>query len=110
MPVLDRHVFVCTNERDPSDARGCCAARGGDEVASWFKEEVHARGWRGRIRANKCGCLDQCALGPTVVVYPEGTWYSPRTREDVQAICERHLANGEVVEDLLIPGLDSGRP
>jgi len=105
MSRFERHVFTCINERDESDARGCCATRGGVDVHGWFKAEFKARNWKGRMRANKAGCLDACEFGPTVVVYPEGVWYSPRSREDVQAICDRHLEAGEVVEDLVIPGL-----
>ncbi len=105
MSAYQHHVFTCTNERDEADARGCCAQRGGLEVAEWFKAEGKARGWKGRIRPNKAGCLDFCEFGPVVVVYPEGVWYSPRTREDVAAICDRHLEGGEIVQELLIPGL-----
>jgi (2Fe-2S) ferredoxin len=103
MPRFDHHVFVCLNERDPADARGCCAQRGGSEVLGWFKDEVKRRGWKGRVRANKAGCLDACDFGPTVVVYPEGVWYSPRTRDDVARICEEHLAGGRPVEALCLP-------
>ncbi len=106
MSFYERHVFTCVNERDGSDARGCCMERGGAEVAAWFKAEVKARGWTGRIRANRAGCLDVCEFGPAVVVYPEQVWYSPTTQEDVKAICDRHLAKGEIVTELLIPGLN----
>ncbi len=106
MSFYERHVFTCVNERDGSDARGCCMERGGDDVAAWFKAEVKERGWKGRIRANRAGCLDVCEFGPAVVVYPEQVWYSPATQEDVKAICDRHLANGDIVTELLIPGLN----
>ena len=107
MARFEHHVFTCINERDEADARGCCAACGGAEIAGWFKAEGKARDWKGRIRMNKAGCLDACELGPVVVVYPEGVWYTPRTREDVRRICDEHLDGGRVVEDLLTPGLNS---
>jgi (2Fe-2S) ferredoxin len=103
--IYEHHVFICINERDGSDGRGCCAERGGAEVHAWFKQEGKARDWKGRIRVNKAGCLDQCAFGPAVVVYPEGTWYSPQTEAEVRKICEEHLEGGVVVDELLIPGL-----
>lgn len=106
MARFERHIFTCINERDDSDARGCCAARGGIEVAAWFKAEGKARNWKGRVRANKAGCLDACELGPVVVIYPEGVWYSPHTQEDVREICEEHVEGGRVVERLLTPGLN----
>lgn len=80
-------------------------ARGGADVHGWFKAEGKARDWKGRIRVNKSGCLDQCELGPVVVVYPDGVWYSPTSAEDVQRICEEHVEGGHVVEELVTPGL-----
>ncbi len=105
VPVYEHHVFVCLNERDESDARGCCTARGAADVHAWFKAVGKARNWKGRIRVNKAGCLDQCEFGPTVVVYPEGVWYSPLGQEDVLRICDEHLDGGRIVEDLRVPGL-----
>ena len=58
------------------------------------------------MRANTAGCLDACAYGPTVVVYPEGVWYGGVRPEDVPEIVERHLMGGEPVVRLLIPGMN----
>ncbi len=55
------------------------------------------------MRANKSGCLDQCARGTTVVVYPEGTWYGGVTAEDVEEIIREHIVGGEIVDRLVIP-------
>ncbi len=104
------HVFVCENRRDPSDPRGCCAARGGEEVRDAFKAELARRGLRGVVRANGAGCLDGCAHGPTVVVYPEGVWYGRVTAADVPEIVERHLVNGEPVERLRLRPLEEPAP
>ena len=106
MARFERHLFICINERDDCDARGCCATTGGKEVASWFKAEGKARNWKGRVRANKAGCLDACEFGPVVVVYPEQVWYSPRTLEDVRTICDQHIDGGVVVDELVIPVLN----
>jgi len=103
MAKFQRHVFICVNQRDPSDPRGCCSARGGEEVAAAFKKAIHARGLRRIVRANKAGCLDQCALGVTVVVYPEAVWYGRVTVEDVEEIVAEHLIGGRPVERLLLP-------
>ncbi len=96
------HVFVCENRRDPSDPRGCCAAKGGEAIRDAFKAELHRRGLKKEIRANGTGCLDSCAEGPTVVVYPEGVWYGHVTVADVPEIVESHLVNGKPVERLLV--------
>ena len=79
------HVFVCENRRPDDDPRGCCAAKGSEEIRDAFKAEIHRRGLKGQIRANGAGCLDNCAQGPTVVVYPEGVWYTGVTPDDVRA-------------------------
>ncbi|HEY5647865.1 MAG TPA: (2Fe-2S) ferredoxin domain-containing protein [Nitrospiria bacterium] len=102
MPGFERHIFICINERTPEDPRGSCIARGSREVQEYFKAEVKRRGLKDRIRANKSGCLDHCALGPSVVIYPEGTWYTVKTIEDAREILDRHIEKGEVVERLLM--------
>lgn len=102
MPHFDKHVFVCTNRRDPSNPKGSCAAKGSEAVRERFKKEIFERGLKGRMRANAAGCLDACEHGCTVVVYPEQVWYGGVRPEDVPEIIERHLIGGEVVERLVI--------
>ena len=103
------HVFVCENRRPPDDPRGCCACKGSPEVRAAFKDELKRRGLKGLVRANAAGCLDACAFGPTVVVYPDGTWYGGVRPEDVPEIVERHLIGGQPVARLLIPRMN-GEP
>ena len=102
MPHFDRHVFVCTNHRDPENPKGCCAAKGAEEVRDLFKQLLHERGLKKSIRANAAGCLDQCARGVTIVVYPEQVWYGGVTVADVPEIIEQHLVGGVPVERLVI--------
>lgn len=100
MPQLERHVFVCCNERDADDPRGCCAAKDAEAVRDALKARLKALGVSKQIRANKAGCLDQCKHGVTVVVYPEQTWYRGVTVEDVEEIVQEHLLQGRPVERL----------
>jgi len=102
------HVFICENRRPDTDPRGCCAGRGSEAVRQAFKEELARRGLKGEIRANGAGCLDACAHGPTVVVYPEGVWYGGVRPEDVAEIVERHLVGGQPVERLRLRALEGG--
>lgn len=103
MPKFQRHVFICVNEREPGNPKGCCAARGGAEVAEAFKSKLYERGLKRIVRPNKAGCLDQCAQGVTVVVYPEQVWYGHVTPADVDEIIEQHIVGGKPVERLVIP-------
>lgn len=102
MPTIPykQHIFICTNRRDPNNPKGSCANSGSEEIATAFKKELAERGLRGVMRANASGCLDQCAHGPTVVVYPEGVWYSVKDTAAVKEIVEEHLVNGRPVEHL----------
>jgi (2Fe-2S) ferredoxin len=101
-PPYEHHVFVCTNRRTPSDPKGCCVEKGSEEVHALFKAEVARRGLRGRVRVNSAGCLDACALGVSVVIYPEAVWYGGVKPEDVNEIIEQHLIVGRPVERLLM--------
>lgn len=97
-----RHIFVCTNRRKEDDPKGSCAQKGSEEIRDVFKRELHARGLKTKVRANKSGCLDVCEYGPNVVIYPEGVWYSHVTKDDVVEIIEKHIIGGQVIERLLI--------
>jgi (2Fe-2S) ferredoxin len=94
MPKFEHHIFICTNQRPPENPRGGCDPAGLGQLQLQFKKELAARGLKGKIRANKAGCLDQCEHGPTVVVYPEAIWYGGVTATDVSEIVESHLVNG----------------
>ncbi|MEW6072951.1 MAG: (2Fe-2S) ferredoxin domain-containing protein [Planctomycetota bacterium] len=103
MAAFRRHVFVCVNERLPGDRRGCCAAKGATAVAEALKIKAHERGLKRIVRINQAGCLDQCARGVTIVVYPEAIWYGGVTLADVDEIVEAHLVGGRPVARLVIP-------
>ena len=105
--MYEHHVFVCVNERPESDPKGCCAAKGSRAVRARLKEAAKAAGLGKRVRVNTAGCLDQCAHGITVVVYPEAVWYGGVTLDDVDSIVSEHLVGGRAVERLL---LDRHRP
>jgi (2Fe-2S) ferredoxin len=72
-------------------------------VAEAFKKAIHAAGLKRVVRANKAGCLDQCARGVTVVVYPEQVWYGGVRPEDVDEIVQSHVVGGVPVARLRIP-------
>lgn len=103
MPTFTHHIFICCNRREPGNCRGCCDPDGSEALRNAFKVEVKKRRLGPLIRANKAGCLDQCELGPTVVIYPQGIWYGGVTLADVPRIIEQTIIGGQVLEDLRIP-------
>ncbi|MDE1975670.1 MAG: (2Fe-2S) ferredoxin domain-containing protein [Elusimicrobia bacterium] len=79
-------VFVCANVR--TDGREACAnpGRGGAELCEALKKAVKDAGLKGKIRVAKSGCLDLCAHGPNLFVYPGGEWRSGVKPEDAPEI------------------------
>jgi (2Fe-2S) ferredoxin len=92
---LSRHVFLCTGP-------DCCTPEAG--LRSWealkkaIKEKGIASGPNACYRT-KVGCLRICTHGPTMVVYPEGTWYYGMTSERIGLFVQQHLVEGKPVED-----------
>ena len=89
MSTFTRHIFVCTNQRSPDDPRGSCSKLGSEALHARFKQEAKRLDLKDVVRANKAGCLDHCAQGPSVVIYPEGVWYQVKSEADVTEIMER---------------------
>ena len=101
MGYYKAHVFCCTNERPPGHERGCCKEKGAEKLSNYMKSRVKELGIEG-VRVNASGCLDRCELGPTMVIYPEGVWYTYKSPEDVDEIINTHLLGGVRVERLLL--------
>jgi (2Fe-2S) ferredoxin len=100
-PYYDAHVFCCTNKRPAGHPRGCCSDKGSEELRDYMKSRARELGLK-KVRINSAGCLDRCELGPTVVVYPEGVWYSAPTKADIDEILQTHLVEGGRVERLML--------
>ena len=102
---IRHHVFVCTGKS--------CSARDSAEVKDAFERELCARGIlfgraakgknpNGSIVLTECSSVGFCAIGPAVMVYPDGVWYAQVLPSDVHEIIEQHLLNGRVVERLAL--------
>jgi len=102
MSYFKHHVFFCCNQRAAGEM--CCNSHGAQAMRDYCKGKVKAMGEKiaGKVRINSAGCLDRCAQGPVIVVYPEAVWYTYVDQEDIDEIVESHLARGKVVERLLI--------
>jgi (2Fe-2S) ferredoxin len=103
MAPFTHHIFICTNQRPPGSARPCCDPSGSQLLKKLFKDELKKQGCGPLVRSSHSGCLDQCELGPTVVIYPQAIWYGAVQPEDVPRIVEKTIKQGEILEDLLIP-------
>jgi (2Fe-2S) ferredoxin len=103
-----KHVFVCLNERAPGHPRGCCKEKGSVEMRGYMKQRVSELKVEG-VRINQALCLDRCELGPNMVIYPEGTWYTFANQSDIDEIIETHLVRDDRVERLML-GVDESEP
>ncbi|WP_417820024.1 (2Fe-2S) ferredoxin domain-containing protein [Terasakiella sp.] len=95
------HLFWCGHERD-DPTKPSCAKRGSMDIGMKLKQAMRDRGLREEVAVTKSGCLGQCSVGPAMIVYPEGVWYSVPTLEDAMEILDSHLEKGEIVERLVI--------
>jgi (2Fe-2S) ferredoxin len=100
-PPYRRHVFVCLHERDASDPRGSCGQKGSPALLKQLKGACKAAGLD-EVRVNKAGCLDNCELGISVVVYPENVWYGHVGPGDVDELVREHMQGGRPVERLRV--------
>ncbi|MGB5582689.1 MAG: (2Fe-2S) ferredoxin domain-containing protein, partial [Gammaproteobacteria bacterium] len=96
------HVFFCTNLR--ADGSECCQRFDARALRDYAKQRSKQLGLAGEggVRINTAGCLDRCAEGPVMVIYPQAVWYSYIDKDDIDEIIEEHLQNGRIVERLKI--------
>jgi len=97
---FEKHVFVCTNQRAEGEKKSCGEACG-MELVKAFKKALKENNLKGRMRAQRAGCLDACEYGPSVVVYPEGTYYGGVQLNDVDEIVKEHLMHNRPVQRLI---------
>ena len=87
------HVLVCGGTG--------CTSSGSVKIIEEFEREIAATGLTDEVKVVKTGCFGLCALGPVVIVYPEGSFYSRVKAEDVKEIVDEHLLKGRIVKRLL---------
>lgn len=87
------HVMVC-------GGTGCTSSNS-DKIAQAFEDEILATGLQDEVKVIRTGCFGLCALGPIVVIYPEGSFYSMVKEENVKEIVDEHLLKGRPVTRLL---------
>ena len=87
------HVLVC-------GGTGCTSSHS-NEIIDALNANIKEKGLEEEIKVVKTGCFGLCALGPIMIVYPEGCFYSEVTADDVPEIVEEHLLKGRIVKRLL---------
>ncbi len=78
-----------------------CTSSHSTEIIEAFEAEINAVGLAEEVKVVKTGCFGLCALGPVVIVYPEGSFYSRVEVKDVKEIVDEHLLKGRIVKRLL---------
>ena len=87
------HVLVCGGTG--------CTSSGSQRIRDRLEKEIAANGLSEEVGVVKTGCFGLCALGPIMIVYPEGTFYSMVQEDDIPEIVSEHLLKGRVVTRLL---------
>ena len=93
MSLYRSHVLICGGTG--------CTSSGGAKLIDEFEAQLKANGLENEVKVVKTGCFGLCALGPVVVVYPEGAFYSRVQKEDVEEIVTEHLLKGRIVKRLV---------
>jgi len=77
-----------------------CSSSGSAKIIAKMEAEIKAAGLENEVKVVTTGCFGLCALGPVVIVYPEGTFYSRVEEKDVAEIVSEHLLKGRIVKRL----------
>ncbi len=87
------HVLVCGGTG--------CTSSGSNKICDALEAEIKVNNLEEEVQVVKTGCFGLCALGPIMIIYPEGTFYSLVNLEDIPEIVSEHLLKGRVVSRLV---------
>ena len=91
--MIRSHVLICGGTG--------CTSSGSMKLRDKLADELKAKGLEDEIKIVMTGCFGLCALGPIMIIYPEGTFYSKVTVDDIPEIVDEHLMKGRIVERLV---------
>ncbi len=91
--MIRSHVLICGGTG--------CTSSGSVKLQEKLQSELEAKGLQDEIKIVQTGCFGLCALGPIMIVYPEGTFYSRVEEKDIPEIVEEHLLKGRIVSRLV---------
>jgi (2Fe-2S) ferredoxin len=92
-----RQIFICANNRHGE--KPSCGYSGSEEIVEELKKVAKDLKLKGKVRIAKSGCVDLCAFGPNVMIWPEGAWYMKVTKEDIPEIVETYLSLEQADQD-----------
>ncbi len=98
--MIRSHVLICGGTG--------CTSSGSQKIQAHLEKELKANGLDEEIKVVQTGCFGLCALGPIMIVYPEGTFYSRVTNDDVTEIVQEHLLKGRPVQRLVYNAPEEG--
>ncbi len=93
--AMQKHVFLCLGPK-------CCAPDVGEQSWELLKQKLKDAGLStgdNICQRTRVGCLRICCHGPTMVVYPEGTWYHDMTVDKIERLVKQHLIEGKPIEE-----------
>ncbi len=96
--MIRSHVLICGGTG--------CTSSGSKVLISTFENEIEKNGLAEEVKVVQTGCFGLCALGPVVIIYPEGTFYSRVEEKDVAEIVSEHLLKGRIVDRLVYKDAD----
>ena len=91
--MVRSHVLIC-------GGTGCTSSHS-PEIREAMERELIANGLADEVKVVQTGCFGLCALGPIMIVYPEGTFYSKVEVSDIPEIVSEHLVKGRIVKRLV---------
>ena len=91
--MIRSHVLVCGGTG--------CTSSGSEQIINVLESEIEKQGLKDEVKVVRTSCFGLCALGPVMVVYPEGAFYSEVKLSDIPEIVSEHLVKGRLVKRLL---------
>lgn len=102
MPYYQKHIFLCNNVKEGE--RKCCSQGCSNDMRLYLKNKLKVLGMlgEGKVRVSASGCMGRCKVGPAMVIYPQGLWYTYHSEQDIDEILKKSILQDSLVERLLI--------
>jgi (2Fe-2S) ferredoxin len=84
-----RQIYVCINNRHGESPS--CGHSGSEEIVEELRKAAKDLNLKGKLRVARSGCLDVCAFGPNMMIWPEGLWYMKVAKDDVPEIVKTYM-------------------